>query len=127
MATLDVSDVPICAEFADTFQVLRRIEVVDGSGRSITTTEVIATPLGTIYPTGDNGLTREAEYEAGHKSLTIVTPYRLQGPAPGFQPDLIEYRGNEFVITDIEDYSQYGAGFVVAQATSIEAIQSPPQ
>ena len=100
MATLDVSDIPVCVEFSDDFQVLRRAETIDALGRS-TTAQVIASARGTIYPTGDNSLVRQDDYEAGKRTLTIVTPYRLQGPAPGFQPDLILYRGNQYVVSPL--------------------------
>jgi hypothetical protein len=126
MATLDVSDIPICAEFSDRFDVLRRPETVSEFGRSVTS-QVTASAVGTIYPTGDNSLVRQADFEISRKTLTCVTPYRLQQAAPGFQPDLVLYRGNQYVVSAVEDYSQYGAGFVVAQLSSVIAIDTPPQ
>jgi galactose-6-phosphate isomerase len=126
MATLDVSDIPICTEFSDRFDVVRRPEVISQSGRSVTT-QVTATAYGTVYPTGDNSLVRQADYELGRKTLTCVTPYRLQQAAPGYQPDVVLYRGNQFVVSSVEDFSQYGAGFVAAQLSSISAIDAPPQ
>jgi galactose-6-phosphate isomerase len=126
MATLDVSWVPLEAEFADRFDVVRRPETISESGRS-STTQVTATAFGTVYPTGDNSLVRQADYELGRKTLTVVTPYRLQQAAPGYQPDVVLYRGNQYVVSALEDFSQYGAGFVVAQLSSISAIDAPPQ
>jgi|KBSMisStandDraft_5_1062788.scaffolds.fasta_scaffold218774_4 hypothetical protein len=126
MASLDVSDIPLCDEFSDRFDVLRRPETLDHHGRSATS-QVVASARGTIYPTGDNSLVRMADFEAGRKTLTIVTTYRLQQASPGHQPDLILYRGTEYVISRVEDYSQYGAGFIVAEASSILATPSPPQ
>jgi hypothetical protein len=126
MPTLDVSDIPTCAEFGDRFDVIRRPEAISQSGRSVVS-QVTATAYGTIYPTGDNSLQRQADYELGRKTLTCVTPYRLQQVAPGYQPDLVLYRGNQYVVSGIEDFSQYGAGIVVAQLSSILAIDAPPQ
>lgn len=126
MATLDVSFVPGCAEFGDIFQVVRRAEAIDNFGRS-STTQVIATALGTIYPTGDNRLVRQEDYQRGAKTLTLVTTYRLQQAAPGYQPDVVLFRGNQFVVTSVEDFSQYGAGFVVAECSSMLSIDAPPQ
>ena len=126
MPTLDVSDIPVCVEFGDRFDVLRRPETINAFGRSVTS-QVTATAYGTIYPTGDNSLVRQTDYELGRKTLTIVTPYRLRQAAPGYQPDLILYRGNEYVVSKIEDYSQYGAGLIVAEVSSILATDPPPQ
>jgi hypothetical protein len=116
----------VCAEFADRFDVLRRAETISEFGRS-STTQVTATAYGTIYPTGDNNLVRQADFEIGRRTLTCVTPFRLQQAAPGFQPDLVLYRGNQYVVSAVEDYSQYGAGFIVAQLSSVIAIDQPPQ
>ena len=126
MATLDVSDIPVCPEFSDTFQVMSRPASVDDFGRSVVS-QVIAQPLATIYPTGDNRLQREADWQAKRKTLTIVTPYRLKSAAMGFQADLISYRGTTYIIEQVEDYSQYGAGIIVAQASSIIPSPAAPQ
>jgi galactose-6-phosphate isomerase len=126
MPTLDVSDIPLCVEFSDTFQIVRRPETISQSGRSVTS-QVIATATGTIYPTGDNSLVRQADYELGRRTITCVTNYRLQMAAPGYQPDLVLYRGNQYVVSTVEDFSAFGAGFVVAECSSIIAIDAPPQ
>jgi hypothetical protein len=126
MATLDVSDVPVCPEFADWFQVMSRPETITEFGRS-STSQVIAQAQGTIYPTGDNALVRQADYETNRKTITIVTPYRLKGASPGFQPDQIMYRGTLYVVSNVEDYSQYGQGIVVAQCSTTVAVPNAPQ
>lgn len=126
MATLDVSDIPLCPEFSDSFEVLSRVEQIDDKGR-LRVMPVLATALGTIYPTGDQSLQRGVDFESGAKTLTIVTTYRLKSASPGTQPDAISYRGTEYIVTGVEDYSQYGAGFVVAQASSIDEVPAQPQ
>jgi hypothetical protein len=126
MPTLDVSDIPICEEFGDKFDVIRRPETINESGRS-SAAQVVGSAVGTIYPTGDNSLVRQTDFELGRKTLTVVTPYRLQQAAPGHQPDVILYRGNQYVVTSVEDYSQYGAGIIVAEVSSIAGIPAAPQ
>ena len=127
MATLDVSDIPGCIEFSDRFDVVRRAETITQSGRSSITQVIVAGILGTIYATGDNRLQRQADYELGNKTLTICTKYRLQMAAPKQQPDVVLYRGNQYLVSNVEDFSQYGDGFVVAECSSIKAIDAPPQ
>jgi galactose-6-phosphate isomerase len=126
MPTLDVSWVTQEPEFADMFQVLRRPETISQTGRSVTS-QVTATAYGTIVPTGDNSLVRQTDYELGRKTLTIYTTYRLQQAAPGYQPDLVLYRGNQYVVSSVEDFSAFGEGFIVAEVSSIIAIDTPPQ
>jgi galactose-6-phosphate isomerase len=127
MPTLDVSDVVVCEEFADRFDVIRRPEGISQSGRSTVSQVTVPGLYGTIYATGDNSLTRVADFEHGRKTLTICTKYRLQQAAPGYQPDLVLYRGNQFVVTNVKDWSPYGAGFIEAECSSILAIEAPPQ
>lgn len=127
MPSLDVSDIPVCAEFGDTFDVLRRPEQITQFGRVTLGPEVRATMVGTIYPTGDNSLVRQEDFQRGAKTLTIVTPYRLRTGGPGYQPDFVMYRSVVYVVRSVEDYTQYGAGFVAAECSSIESIESPPQ
>jgi galactose-6-phosphate isomerase len=127
MATLDVSDVVICEELSDRFDVIRRPEVISQSGRSVTTQVTVPGLLGTIYPSGDNSLVRQADYELGRKTLTICTTYRLQQAAPKHQPDLVLYRGNQYVVSNVKDWSPFGAGFVEAECSSIIPIDAPPQ
>jgi galactose-6-phosphate isomerase len=127
MPTLDVSDIPLCVEFADRFDIIRRPETLSQSGRSVTSQVTVPGLLGTIYPTGDQSLVRQADYQTGRRTITVVTNYRLQQEAPGYQPDLVLYRGNQFLVREIKDFSQYGQGFIEAECSSIIAIDAPPQ
>ena len=127
MASLDVSDVPICAEFSDVIQVQQRPETISQYGRSQVSTSAPIAVLATIYPTGDNSLQRQTDHQFGRKTLTVVTPYRLRTSSPGAQPDYVFYRGNIFIVTEVRDFSQYGAGFVEEVCSSVESIDVPPQ
>jgi hypothetical protein len=127
VATLDVSDIPLCAEFGDEFQVQQRPETVNEFGRSIYGGGLHTTARGTIFPTGDNSLQRQDDKQYGVKTLTIVTPFRLRTASPGAQPDFVLYRGNVYIVREVQDYSQFGAGFVVAIVSSVESIDAPPQ
>jgi galactose-6-phosphate isomerase len=126
MASLDVTWIPLCAEFSDAFEVVRRPEQISQFGRvELNGSTIVA--YGTIYPTGDNSLVRKDDHQRAAKTLTVVTPFRLHMSAPGMQPDLILYRGNTFIVSAVRDYTQFGAGFIEAECSSIEAQDLPPQ
>jgi galactose-6-phosphate isomerase len=127
MATLDVGWVALCPEFVDVFEVVRRPELVTMQGRTETYGGTTIRAFGTLYPTGDNSLVRQDDYTRAAKTMTIVTPFRLRMSAPGFQPDFVLYRGNTFVVTNVQDYTQYGDGFVVAECSTRDAQDAPPQ
>jgi hypothetical protein len=127
MATLDVSPIPVSDPFASRFDVLRRPETITEFGRSATEQVVARGKYGTFYPTGDNRLVRQSDYEHGRKTLTCVTTYRLQQASPGFQPDVVLYRGNRYIVVEVRDFGEYGAGFVEAQLSSTLAQDAPSQ
>lgn len=124
MAFLDVSDVLLDPELTDTFTVVRRAESVNAQGRSVVAPENIDA-FGVITVTGNNDLMRLPEEQRMGRHLSIVTKFRLRGPAPGFQPDALLWGGDTFVVQAIDPYPQYGAGFVQAICGSMDAIDQP--
>lgn len=124
---VDVAWVPQCLLFADAFQVVRRAEHVSQFGRAEIAPGGTTIAYGTLYPTGDNSLVRQADYEHSQKTMTIVTKFRLRMSAPGYQPDIVLYRGSSYIVRNVRDYTQWGAGFVEAECTSLDAQPAPPQ
>jgi hypothetical protein len=127
VASLDVSDVTICPEFSDTFQLMRRQEMISSHGRTTVSVQQTQNILGTLYPTGDNSLVRQEDFQHGQETLTIATPFRLRIGSPGYQPDYIAFRGDLYMVRSVQDYTQYGAGFVVAECSSIRSVDTAPQ
>ena len=128
MPTLDVSDAWLCPEMSDfpSFDVIRRAETINGVGRSEVTPTLIPNLVGAIYPTGDNSLVRTEDYQLSRKTITVVTTFRLMETAPGYQPDLVFWHGDSFIVRDLNDYSAWGSGFVEAECTSIDLQDLPP-
>jgi hypothetical protein len=79
MATLDVSAYR-SASSSPIISTCCAIETISPYGRS--TAQIVAATYGTIYPTGENSLQRQADQRYGLKTLTIVTPYRLRSARP---------------------------------------------
>jgi hypothetical protein len=126
MPHLDVSVVLLNPQFAERFTVLRRTETVSAFGKSTITPQELSA-IGVITAGPDDSLTREADYQAMAKSIIVVTRFPLRGPSPGFQPDMILWHGDRFVVNLLDDYAGYGPGFVQAQADSIDTIDLPAE
>jgi galactose-6-phosphate isomerase len=126
MPLLDVNQVLASPNLRTTFLVTRRMVTVDTHGRTSTTTSQY-TVVGVINAHGDNTTDRPSEYAASHKSIVVYTPFRLYAQSQGSLPDLITYRGNDYIVRAIEDFTQYGRGFVQAYCTSQNLQDSPPQ
>ncbi len=66
------------------------------------------------------------------RNLVIVTKFRLRGPAKDgstqYQPDLITWEGDSYVVKTIDPYPQYGAGFIQAIVGSMDSVdQTVPE
>lgn len=128
MPSLDVNDA-FCVQFMDDILVNRIDEAIDDHGRVIRTSSQFATQA-VVLPTSPNDLSRLPEEEYMLKSVTIYSPFRLQGPADlsgaRQHPDEVLWHGSTFVVRVIDDYAGYGRGFVHAVAVSVDAVDPPP-
>lgn len=132
MPQIDITDIlfdPFIA--GESFNVLRRRETVNDYGESVVVQEKFENVIGSIQPIGDQSLVREEAYQSQAKSLRVITAFRLRGEAKTdsgktYQPDLIYWHGNYFIVKSLEDYSQYGAGLTEADCTSIDHVDNPP-
>jgi UDP-N-acetylglucosamine 2-epimerase len=115
----------------DKFNVLRRAQQVSDHGR----VSVVVTPFnnvhGIVTPSlSVKDLQRMTDAQIQSKALAIVTRFALRGEAEvlgqEFQPDLILWHGNTFLVVFVEDYSNYAAGFVRAVAVMMD-IQVVPE
>lgn len=133
MAELDVTDVLLDADVAgDAFTVLRRLEVVGQNGVSTVRVETVPNVAGSVQPTGDSSLLREEALDAGAKTIKVVTPFRLRGPSQttgtaNYKPDQILWRGDAYEVRVLDDWTEYGGGFVEAECSQIVYVGTPPQ
>jgi hypothetical protein len=136
MADIDVSDLLGDPDFIDTFTVLRRQETTNNSGEStlaITTYPTppdLPQPYGAVFPTGDNKLVRQQDFTTQSSTITVITQFRLRGSSKSggseFQPDIVVWNGGNYVVSNVNEYTQYGAGFIEAECTSIDFTPPAP-
>ena len=74
---------------------------------------------------------REEAFTTDAKTIRVMTAFMLRGPstdrtAQNFQPDLVIWRGNAYVVRTLEDFSQFGAGMVIAECSSINYVDNAP-
>lgn len=115
----------------DSFVVLRRLENVGSNGRSGLTTVAFGNVPGVVYPDGDNVLRRETDNQRSLQTITVVTRFMLRGASldgsgQNYQPDIVQWRGNSYVVENIEPYASYGAGFIEAACCMLDFAVLPP-
>lgn len=125
MPFLDVSDVVCDPMLADTFSVLRRVETVNDHGEVGISSTQHDNVVGVITMAGPNDLDRLDDSQRMGRVISCVTKFRLRGPSPGFQPDVIVWQGSNFVIAALDLYNRFGAGFMQAIAVSMTLVDGP--
>lgn len=126
MANVDVSEVLLDPDLCDRFDVTRRAEVMGADGRASVVGTVFSGVIGVVVASSPSGMERRDDGQMLSHTATVVTKFRLRGPAPGFQPDQITIDGTTFTVLDILPFSRFGAGFVEATAEAMSAAAAPP-
>lgn len=123
---MDFSECVLDPMLADTFAVNRRTEIIDDFGQVNMTTRTTYNVPGIVTAAGPNDLERLDDNQRMGRHLVIVTAFRLRGPAPGYQPDTIAWRGDTFVVKTVDPYPQFGSGFVQVIAGSMDSEDIGP-
>lgn len=111
---------------ADTFTVLQRTDNVNVKGRSVIQATKITGQLGIFCTASRNDLERLDDEQRMGRHMSVVTKFRLQGPSPNRQPDIVQWNGSDFVVQFVDLYTNYGPGFIQAIIGSIDSIDPSP-
>jgi hypothetical protein len=121
-----LTDPDIAGQF---FTIIRRQEIVNNFGESTWVIQKIPT-IGSVQPSGDNSLIREDGLDAQSDSIKLCTTFRLRGVSKGpnasrFKPDIVLWMGNYFEVITVNSWSDFGAGLIDAEATSVHYVDLP--
>jgi len=120
MALLDVSSILLDPEFVDSFNVIRRAQVMDAHGRAVITNQTFSNTIGVVTANSPSDLDRRDDYEGMTRSISVVCQFHLRGETTGYQPDIIFWRGDNYLVRHVDSYPQFGSGFFQAEATSMD-------
>lgn len=132
MPEIDVTDVLLSSDIAgQSFDVIRRAEVVDETGFSTTPNDLIALDvIGSVQPTGDNSLIREDAYDAQAKTIRVITSFRMRGVsrstgASRYKPDIVRWNGDHYEVRVVDDYTPFGGGMVECECVQVDYVGTP--
>ena len=125
MPFLDVSDIVLDPDFADTFSVIRRLQQVATNGVVSSTETTFANIIGVVTMSSPNDLERKEDYQFMTRSITVVCKFRLQGAVTGYQPDIILWRGQRHLVKHVSPYPHFGQGFYEAECSSMSNTEGP--
>lgn len=124
MPGLDVTEILLDQDFCELVTVRRRHETISDHGRSVV--DSVDIPIYAVVTAGSQpDMQRLADGQEQPNLITVhTTQIRLVGPATGNQPDVVIWRDRNFVVTKTYDYSHFGAGFVAAECSSMDYLDS---
>ncbi len=114
MALLDVTDIISDPDFMDTGLVCERLVQTIGNNGIATNVQRLMKFSGVI--TSDRGdiLERVVQGERIVGSIMIHSRFRLTDGKAGFTADVVRWNGRRFTVSSVNDYSNFGRGFVCA-------------
>lgn len=132
MPLLDVSDILLDPDVAETLTIQRRQANVGSNGRaSQTVTTITPAPVGSVQPQDAGDLERGSDQQKLPKKIEVITPFRLRsagsdGQGNEYQPDLIVWQGDSYQVDSVEPWTAYGAGWLVAKCSSVDSLDVAP-
>jgi hypothetical protein len=113
--------------FAEKFSIIRRAETVNAQGRTVITPVTTINNVGVVTMNEDIENIRNAfpEMEFATRVISVVTRKKLQAAVTGYQPDLVAWRGDNYLVQRVSPYPQFGDGFYEAICTSIDLVDAP--
>jgi galactose-6-phosphate isomerase len=131
MPLMDMSAALAETQFQDSFTVVQRQQVVSNAGIGSMVATNFPNVSGVVYPSDENDLQRLPDYSIQMKAFTVFTQFALRGESEAedeeFEPDILLWNGDSFLVRTIEDYSNFGAGFVKAICTSTDYVDQAPK
>ena len=116
-------------DFAQTLQVVRQVQTVDGNGMTqITPTPVSPAPIGVVVPGVPSDVVLDADYEHNLSDISVyAADFRFLGPTASTQPDQVIWQGVTYLVKAVVDFTQFGAGYSLAicRAESLLGSTSP--
>jgi len=111
---------------AERVTVTRRAEVANAKGRSQVTPTVTPNVVGVVTMYENIELMRQEfpEMQFATRVISFISKFRVQTAVAGYQPDLITWRGDQYVVRKVSPYPQFGAGFYESVASSIDRMDA---
>jgi hypothetical protein len=113
-------------DMMDTIIVTSRALPVGGTdahGRS-TTTDTPTTIKAVVTMAGPNDLDRMPDADVFNRVISVVSRYKIKGEVTGYKPDLITWRGDQYLVKTLDPYPQFGSGWVQALCGSIDLVDA---
>lgn len=124
MPLINASRIIASPRLSTLFDVVRREETINEFGET-EVTEVRFEDVRGVICAASKPLVRLPEAQHTPNQVNVTTNFRLRSAEDGFQPDLIEWKGNSYLVTQVDDYSEYGSGHTSAVCDLQSKVENP--
>ena len=118
MPMLDVSDAILDPIFCQQLNITRREQITDNNG-NVTVTTTTLTPIGVVTIDAPSPLVQVPDYALAKNAIVVHCTIQLYDSVltsgTPYQPDLVNYNGNQYIVTKAYNWSQYGRGFTMSE------------
>lgn len=129
MPFLDVAEILVDPDFCQAVDVLRRAQDVNDYGEVGST--IARLSMIAVITSDSSNLSIGTDEQNMPRRIVVVTQFRLRGPAQvasgeAYLPDIVTWKGGQWEVDSVDDYSDYGIGFVQATCSSAKNLDFPP-
>lgn len=111
---------------SDCFDVTRRLDAIDPTGRtSPTTSQIFRRVRGVVTQQDPADLMRRDDGQMVPRLISVCTTFAVRGEVVGQQPDLIAWNGTSYLVKHVLPYSRFGHGTYEVIAESMTAVDVP--
>lgn len=118
MPNMDFTEVMTDPDLVDLMQYVRQTQTMTPLGTS-SVTAVTADLWGIVTSGGTRLLRRIAEGELNAGAITVHSKTRLIAGEDDITADVVAWRGKQYTVNKVRDYSHFGQGFVAADCDLI--------
>jgi hypothetical protein len=125
MPYLDVTELLQDPELAESFSVTQRPQVLVAGRVTVPNPITVPGVIGVVMALPADELDRLDDHEKLSRHFMIVTKFRLRGPSKDaagqkYQPDLITWRGDQYIVSKVSTFPEWGPGFFQVTVKSID-------
>ncbi|NTG00106.1 hypothetical protein G6L30_08230 [Agrobacterium rhizogenes] len=126
MPLLDVTEILSDPDFADTITVTRSVEAGFDHGRPQITMQTFTDIIAVVTAGQGDILKYFPEMANIQGAILIHTTFRLTSASDTTQADTVTWQGRDYQVTGLNDWSTFGAGFIMAVGTLKNFVEAAP-
>jgi hypothetical protein len=122
VAEIDVTEILADPDLADSFVVTRTRQITDTHGRTVALQPSTTTVVGVVQPMSGRTLNMMPDMVNVSGAIELWTTYRLEGPSETTQSDVVTWQGRNYMVQNVQPFTNYGQGYVHAVCQLIDLV-----